>query len=168
MARPKKCGRCRKSKRPKHKDFADKEGYCECGRPTVVTPEVIDKLEKAFSYGIKDKEACFLAGIHVDSLYSYQKKNPKFAERKEQLKRKPDIMAKKTAVESLKLPQYAWRWLERRNPDFMPTSKTQTTLEVKAGESSFVDMSEEEKKALDEFQKARRKRIEGSLRNLPD
>jgi len=168
MARPKNCGGCKLPKRPPHKDFADKEGYCTCGRTTVMTLEVIRKLENAFSYGFDDRTACFLAGIGTTSLYKYQEKNPKFAERKEELKKKPDIMAKQTAVNSLKLPQYAWRWLERRNADFTPTSKTQTTLEVRSGEDIMVEMSEEEKKALEEFQKARRKRIEGSLRNLPD
>jgi len=39
-----------KRKRPKGNAFKNKKGYCECGRPTVLTKEVIQKLEDVFSY----------------------------------------------------------------------------------------------------------------------
>lgn len=58
----------------------------KAGRPTIMTPEVIGKLETAFKAGLTDKRACLHAGINPDTLYEYCKKNPKFAEKKELLK----------------------------------------------------------------------------------
>ena len=56
------------------------------GRPTVMTPECINKLEYAFSLGCSDTEACLHADITPASLYNYQEKNPAFIERKQCLK----------------------------------------------------------------------------------
>lgn len=56
------------------------------GRPTVVTEEVLRKLEEAFSYGCTDLEACLHANIGKSTLYDYQEANPAFAERKQELK----------------------------------------------------------------------------------
>ena len=64
------------------------------GRPTVMTKEIIDKLEEAFLYGCTDKEACFLANISQPTLYDYCNLNPEFSERKEQLKDMPKIKAR--------------------------------------------------------------------------
>lgn len=64
------------------------------GRPTVVTPEVIAKLEVSFLLGCTDKEAIFLANISKDAFYDYCLKNPEFAERKEELKDMPKIKAR--------------------------------------------------------------------------
>lgn len=58
----------------------------EVGRPTVITAEIIAKLEQAFSYGATDKEACFIAGIGDRTLYDYCQANPEFSQRKEALK----------------------------------------------------------------------------------
>lgn len=64
------------------------------GRKTVVTPEVIAKLEESFLLGCTDKEAIFLANISKDAFYDYCAKNPEFAERKEELKDMPKIKAR--------------------------------------------------------------------------
>ena len=55
-------------------------------RPTVMTPEVIAKLEEAFAWGCSDIEACLWADIAPKTLYVYQEKNPEFAQRKAALK----------------------------------------------------------------------------------
>jgi len=67
----------------------------EIGRPTVMKPEAIAKLEEAFSNGASDLEACFYANIGKDSLYRYQKEHPEFSERKEALKEFIKYQAKK-------------------------------------------------------------------------
>ena len=64
------------------------------GRPTVVTPEVILKLEMAFVAGCTDLEACCFADISKTSLYEYCQKNDAFAERKETLKNQPLMKAR--------------------------------------------------------------------------
>ncbi len=70
----------------------------ELGRPTVMTPEIISKLEEAFSVGATDKEAIFLANIASATFYDYCKANPDFAERKEVLKDMPKYKARKNIV----------------------------------------------------------------------
>jgi hypothetical protein len=64
------------------------------GRPTVMTDEVIRKLESAFLVGATDLEACVHADISKTSLYEYCQKNEEFAERKETLKNQPTLKAK--------------------------------------------------------------------------
>ena len=84
------------------------------GRPTVMTPEIISKLEDAFALGCSDSEACFYAGIGQSTLYSYQEDHPEFVERKEQLKEKPILKARQTIVKGLDDPDNAKWYLERK------------------------------------------------------
>lgn len=93
------------------------------GRPTVVDKDVIKVLEQAFSMGCTDKEACVLADISHQTLYNYQKDHPEFVERKEQLKEKPILKARKTVVDSLDNDvDSAWKYLERKDPELNPKS----------------------------------------------
>jgi hypothetical protein len=106
--RPHNCKKCNKPK-------GTGEGYCNCGRPTVMTPDVIAKLEDAFMFSFTDEEACFYANISVDALYDYQKENPEFAKRKKALKLSPNLAAKKELVSGIKgnLGQARW-WAEKK------------------------------------------------------
>ena len=56
------------------------------GRPPVITKETLAKLERAFSMGLPDEQACLYAEIDPSTLYRYQEKNPKFCDRKKLLK----------------------------------------------------------------------------------
>ena len=56
------------------------------GRKTVMTPEVVTKLETAFSRDCSDTEACIFAGISRMTLHRYQEDNPEFCDRKALLK----------------------------------------------------------------------------------
>lgn len=88
------------------------------GRPTVMTPEVIDKLEEAFMWGCTDREACLNAGISEEALYLYQGKNPEFTKRKNMLKDEPIRLARESVVKGLKgNPDLALRFLERKKKD---------------------------------------------------
>lgn len=86
------------------------------GRPTVITPEVIAKLEHAFSIGATDREAIAFAEVSQDAFYDYQKKHPEFAERKERLKQRPVLLAQNTIIKNLEDPKVAQWYLERRKP----------------------------------------------------
>ena len=89
------------------------------GRPTVMTIETIGKLEEAFLSGATDKEACFYADIHPDTLYVYCKENPEFSLRKEALKDSPKLRAKMNIVEAIQggdKPLSQW-YLERKAKD---------------------------------------------------
>ncbi len=86
----------------------------EVGRPTVMTTEILNKLEEVFALGGTDKEACFYAGISHQTLYDYQNKNPEFIERKEALKERPILKARQTVVKALDNPSDAQWYLERK------------------------------------------------------
>jgi len=73
----------------------------QTGRPPVVTAEIISKLEQAFLIGATDKEACFVAGIGMSTLYDYCKANPEFSERKEALKDMPKYTARANVVKAI-------------------------------------------------------------------
>ncbi len=88
------------------------------GRPSVVTPEVVAKLEEAFNLGCSDLEACFVANISKDALYNYQTRNPEFKERKILLKQNPTYVARKAVIDGLKEdPGLALKYLERKKKD---------------------------------------------------
>ena len=85
------------------------------GRPSVMTPEVLRKLEEAFAIGASDLEACFYADISKTALYEYQKDNPQFTERKEKLKEKPVLLARQTVLKAMETDPATARWyLERK------------------------------------------------------
>lgn len=88
------------------------------GRPTVMTPELIAKLEYAFSLGCTDNEACFHADIAPATLYKYQDQNPAFTERKHLLKDSPIFLARQSVLRGLKdSPELALKFLERKKKD---------------------------------------------------
>ena len=61
-------------------------------RPTVMTDEVVSKLEHAFSMGCTDLEACMYAGIAKATFYRYQE---------EVLKSNPFMLARTVLVKAL-------------------------------------------------------------------
>ena len=112
--RPLNCKKCNKRKRPKGNAFKNKEGYCECGRPTVLTKEVIQKLEDVFSISGTDGEACLYAGIGMSTLYNYQQENPEFQERKLILKKTVNLKARKTLAKDVAETSGARYWAEKK------------------------------------------------------
>ena len=100
------CGKCQRIKED-----------CNCGRNTVMTPEVLAKLEEAFALGCTDKEACFFAGISKSTLYNFQGETVEFLERKEQLKSSPVLKARQTIMQNLDDPKIAMWFLEKKRPN---------------------------------------------------
>ena len=85
-------------------------------RPTIMTPEVVNKLEVAFALGCTDVEACLYADISRMTLQNYQTANPEFIDRKEQLKETPILLARTSVVNKLSTDaDLALRYLERKN-----------------------------------------------------
>ena len=74
----------------------------DVGRPTVITEEVLQKLEEAFLNGASDRQATFLANISDGTLYNYIKDNPEFGERKELLKQQIAYQAKCNIAEAIR------------------------------------------------------------------
>jgi len=84
-----------------------------------MTEDVVRKLEEAFQYWFTDEEACLHADISKPSLYEYCKLHPDFLTRKEVLKHKPNMIAKRNKVQAIKEGnlQESWRRLERKAKD---------------------------------------------------
>lgn len=125
------------------------------GRPTVMTQEVVNKLEYAFSIGCSDLEACFYADISKQTLYNYQAKNPEFIDRKERLKENPTFLARATLVNGVKSdPDLALKYLERKKKDEFSlrvenenknTSTNQNTVYIEVKEKEEIE------KAIDDI-----------------
>ena len=89
------------------------------GRPTVMTDDVVNKLEYGFMKGLNDTEACCYAGISRTTFYAYCDEHPEFVDKKEELKKKPSTKAKLNIVEAIEAGDTdlsKW-YLERRNKD---------------------------------------------------
>lgn len=97
------------------------------GRPTVMTDDVLRKLEDAFLRGLSDRQACLYAGIAASVLYEYQKERPEFSERKTLLKENVKMRARlnvHNAIDNGDIDA-SWRYLERKDESFKPTTKTE-------------------------------------------
>lgn len=131
----------------------------EIGRPTVMTPETIDKLEEAFSYGASDLEACFIAGIGKSTLYNYQNENPDFVERKEGLKNLTKYQARRNVVEKIRNGEYdaSTYYLDRKAKDEFSTKQ-----EIDANVKTDIEITDDQ---LDRIIKERAERAnsDGSL-----
>jgi len=89
------------------------------GRPTVMTDEVVAKLEYGFMKGLNVTECCHYADISRSAFYDYLEIHPEFSDRMEELRSNPSTQAKLNVVEAIENGDTGlsvW-WLERRNKD---------------------------------------------------
>lgn len=89
-------------------------------RPTVMTPEVIDKLRQAYLVGATNEEAAHYAGIAPSTIYLYIEKHPEFSEQIDAWKSNPILKAKQTVVQGLDDTKNAQWYLEKKAKDFKP------------------------------------------------
>jgi len=74
----------------------------------------LQKLEKAFSAGMSDLEACYFADVSQNDFREYLKMNPEFAEKREALKQVPVMIARQTVLRAIKKdPKIALEFLDR-------------------------------------------------------
>lgn len=66
-----------------------------------MSDKMLRKLEEAFAWGCTDLEACFYAGISKTALYDYQNKYFEFTERKDALKSRPILAARRTVLDGI-------------------------------------------------------------------
>lgn len=71
------------------------------GNFTKCTPEVIQKLEDAFSMDCGVVEACLLANISAQTYYNWIEKNSDMKERFETLRKRPILKARQTVMAKL-------------------------------------------------------------------
>ena len=86
---------------------------------------VVSKLEFSWALGASDAEAAFLAEISPAALSRLLADDPKISERKEALKNKPVLEARKCLVEAIRTdPELALKYLERvRKNEFSTKSE---------------------------------------------
>ncbi len=99
------------------------------GRPTVMTPEVLQKLDDAFMAEASDEAACFIAGISPGTLYKYQRENPEYINRKERLKDDVRLRARMSVARAIRTeerPDTAKWYLERKDRAFKAKSDVTT------------------------------------------
>ena len=115
------------------------------GRPTVMTEEVIGKLEYGFMKGLTDEQCCNYADIHPSTLYDYCNSHPEFSERKEQLKNSPSVKAKLNIVEAIEKgnPELSKWWLERKEKNEFST-KQEIEADVNSDVTITVELSDDE------------------------
>lgn len=115
------------------------------GRPTVMTEEMIRKLELLFAKGLTDREACLIADLSPSTLYDYCTANPEFAERKELLKEQPKTKAKLNIAEAIEKEDVdisKW-YLERKAKDEFSTKQI-IDADVNTDISITIELSDDE------------------------
>lgn len=110
------------------------------GRPTVMTKQVIAKLEWAFRIDCNEEEACIYAGIDPSTLWRYKQKNPDFASQITEWKQSIPIAARAVIAErvvTLKSADDSWAYLRaKRKAEFAE----QKNLKVDTGVVSIEDL----------------------------
>jgi hypothetical protein len=100
------------------------------GRPTKMTKETLAKLESAYMADATHLEAAIYADIDESTLHRYRKENPEFSKRIETLRNMTKLKAKMNISKSIdkeNVNDSKW-FLERRDDDFKPKSKTDIEL----------------------------------------
>lgn len=91
------------------------------GRPTKLTPEVIERLRYAYMIGSTNAEACAYAEIGERTLYDHIAANSEFSQKIDDWKLNPILKAKTMVVENLSIDLKNAQWyLERRAKEFKP------------------------------------------------
>ena len=105
------------------------------------TPEVIGKLESAFSIDASVAEACFFANIAESTYYEWCGDSPELSERFKRLRQKPVLKARQVIANDLDNPATAKWYLERKRSQEFATSQDLGIIE-KAGLGITINMPE--------------------------
>lgn len=132
-------------------------------RPSIFTPQVLQKLEQAFALDCTDEEACYYADISPSSLYNYQAKKPRFLERKQALRTTPILRARMELVRGLEgNPELSLKYLERKCRDeFSPRQINHIKAEIVNRDG---EISSDMKKTAREFEEKLRASIVRSIK----
>jgi len=116
-------------------------------RPEAITEDVLAKLEFAFARSFTDVEASLYANISPATLYRYCEEHPEFWERKETLKKQPNIQAKLNWYKKIEWEDYTASkdWLERKSRDeFSLKTEVDTKLKWELKVNAVKQMSDDE------------------------
>ena len=127
----------------------------QTGRPTVITKDVVQKLEQALREGFSVDMACHVSGISRSTYYDHINSDPAFSYKMELAQdwvtqRAKQVVAKAIDTGDLKAAQW---WLERkaRSEFSNPTiQKPEPTIFDKYGEEEVYAQMDRAIKALQE------------------
>ena len=145
--------------------LVDKVTTKKTGRPSVMTQEVVGKLEFALAFDSTVEESCFYAGISPDTYYTFCKQNPDFSERITALRCAPTLMARMTVVRAAEHDaDLALKYLERKCPqEFSTRAQIHHTGEVSDRHSIDPEQADLIRRAMGNFAKKVRKDKHPSL-----
>ena len=104
------------------------------GKPTIRTEEVVRKLEQAAEIDCNISEMCFHADISRETYYQWIKKDKKFADRIERIRKKPFVNAKLTLQKAIAKgdADMALKFLERRSKEeYSPRQEVSASVNTK-------------------------------------
>lgn len=108
-------------------------------RPTVMTPEILNKLQEAFLMGCTDAEACLYAEIEPRTLYKFQDENPEFIHKKEYWKQNPILKARAVVMNSIASgDESTAKWYLERKAKAEFSTKSEIGLTDKNGEDILI------------------------------
>lgn len=95
-----------------------------------MTPEVIGKLEQAFSIDATIAEACFYADINEETYYRWEKNDPELSKRFKRLRNKPVLKARQRVVKGIdESYSNAMDYLKRKRKDEF-SEKTEQSVRI--------------------------------------
>lgn len=86
----------------------------KAGRPTVLTEEVIRKIEEVAALDGTVEEMALYAGVHRDTIYARLESDKDFSDRIRELRERPVLKARGTIVKNLTNPLTAQWYLSRK------------------------------------------------------
>ena len=100
----------------------NKEWKKKTWRPTVFTPENVQKLEELLSQDVSIESACKFVGISESAYYEECNRNPKFKEKMEKAQEYPMVLANRTIAKSIRDGdvQSAWKMKQSRDKRYRP------------------------------------------------
>jgi len=88
------------------------------GRPSKYKPELVERIYHYIEAGLNDEDAALLAGISLQTFYTWKKEKPEFSEGIKKAKARFKEAGIKNIREAAKKDWKAWAWLlERKFPE---------------------------------------------------
>lgn len=119
------------------------------GRPTVFTPEVVQKLEDLISQDVEIERACKFVGISESAYYRECQDNPEFREKMAKAQEYPVILANRTIAKAIRDGdiQSAWKMKQSRDRRYRPEAAKISMERVEGIEITLPGKTDEEAEA---------------------
>lgn len=143
--------------KPKWSTNPQETPICQCGVMKKMLPEVVRKLEEAFSIGANISQSCFYADISRDTYYRWINENPELSDRFTAFQDKVPLKAKENIARSIHAGSVgdSWRLLEKRDPDYTDKVK----IDVNSNQRSRIEVDPEEEAAWQDYVNRSRKAL---------